>query len=396
MYKKDASTRPAIEPITPLAATNINGHRVDSDQTTGRRYLKLWALLGSLLVVVAGGAWLLYYLSQNPLQTQTVTKVPARVPDNTSEQPAAQRPSKPPAPISTKQNPSAAATAPAREQPVVVIPPEQLAREKKTAEQKLADFVAAKNKLDGRGVADWGDSLYTEMIELAERADAAFLDKKYNIAAQDYTRAQSTAEALAGRSGQALTRLLEEGRAALDTADGSAARHKFATALLIDPADPSARRGLQRAETIETVTALMESGSAHEAGGDLSRAAADYQKAIELDAFFQEARSALERINARIRDNQFQRLVSEGLAALHNNNYQLARSKLNSANSLKPNSPEVRDALTQVDQAVRLARIDTLQKRALAAEQTENWQQALIAYQAVLDIDNKVQFAGLG
>ena len=46
------------------------------------------------------------------------------------------------------------------------------------------------------------------------------------------------------------------------------------------------------------------------------------------------------------------------------------------AKALQPDSQEVRSALSQVDQAIRLARIDTLQKKALAAEQTEDWQTA--------------------
>ncbi len=45
---------------------------------------------------------------------------------------------------------------------------------------------------------------------------------------------------------------------------------------------------------------------------------------------------------------------------------------------------------------MRLARIDTLQKQALAAEQTEDWHSALKSYLAVLDIDKNVQFASRG
>jgi tetratricopeptide (TPR) repeat protein len=201
---------------------------------------------------------------------------------------------------------------------------------------------------------------------------------------------------LAGRSGQALIRLLDEGRTSLETGDGLLAQQKFSAVLMIDSANPAARRGLERARTIEAVTALIASGRQHEAGGDLSLAAADYQKALQLDAFSQKARKALASVNGRIKEARFQQLVSEGLAAFHNNDYPVARQKLISAKALKPNSLEVQDALSQVDQAMRLARIDKLQQQALAAEQTENWQQALKSYQAVLEVDKNVQFANRG
>jgi tetratricopeptide (TPR) repeat protein len=84
------------------------------------------------------------------------------------------------------------------------------------------------------------------------------------------------------------------------------------------------------------------------------------------------------------------------MAAFQNHDYRIARSKLSRARALKPNSPEVRDALLQVDQAERLARIAAMQKQALAAEQREDWQRALKSYQAVLDIDRNVQFASRG
>ena len=66
-----------------------------------------------------------------------------------------------------------------------------------------------------------------------------------------------------------------------------------------------ARRGLERAKTIEAVITLIASGKQHEAGGDLILAAADYQKALQLDAYSQEARIALESVNGRIKEAQF-------------------------------------------------------------------------------------------
>lgn len=374
MSDKDVSTRPTIETITPLTAPAIKKNGAGTDNLYRQYRIKILALLGSLLLLVISGGWLLYYLSKNPLQTGEVT---------TRRSPA-------PGEVKNKSDQTT------RQQPVPKVDPDQLAREKETAEQKLADFLEARHNLDAKGVADWGEPSYIKLIKFGEAADSAFLNKEYKAAAEQYAQAGSIAEDLAGRSGQALIRLLDEGQTALDAGDGPLAQRKFATALMIDSVNQVARRGLERAKTIEAVLALIVSGKQHEASGDLSLAAADYQRALQLDAYSQEARNALESVNGRLKEAQFQQLISEGLAAFHNSAYQVAHKQLIKAKALKPNSPEVLDALSQVDEAMRLARIEALQKKALAAEQTEDWQSALKSYQAVLEIDKTVQFASRG
>jgi hypothetical protein len=334
----------------------------------------LLALLGALVLLVSGGGWLLYYLSNNPLQPGPVTDRPSPAPADISKQ----------------------SVEPPKQQLIPQAEPEQLAREKETAEQRLADLLAARKILDDKGVADWGEAAYTEMIKLGEAADSAFVNKEYDTAAQRYARATAIAEDLDGRSAEALRRLLDEGQAALDAGDGPVAQLKFSTALRIDAANQAARRGQQRAQTIDAVMALIASGNQHEADGELLLAAGNYQKALQLDTYSQQARHALESVNRRIKEARFQKLISEGMAAFHNHDYGVAHDKLLKAKALKPNSLEVRDALLQVDQAARLARIAGLQKQALAAEQREDWQSALKSYQAVLDIDRNIQFAGRG
>ena len=117
---------------------------------------------------------------------------------------------------------------------------------------------------------------------------------------------------------------------------------------------------------------------------------------MRLDPESGEARQALTRIKDQISEAEFQRLMSQGLAALHRNEYQDARTKLLKAKSFRPESPEAKDALAQVDQAIRLARIETYRQKALDAEQAENWEQALDAYLHVLEIDASIQFATQG
>ena len=377
MSKKDESTRPTIETITPLPAPGFKSNGADPGSPESRHGLKLLALLGALIFLLIGGGLLLYYLSRNPIPTQKAAGVP------------------PPAPAQVRQKPVEPLEKQLEQAPEV-IEPQILAAQKKAAEEKLADFLAVRKKLDAMGAADWGESIYAEIINSVRAADDAFMNKEFKSAAAQYGRAAAMATDLIDRSPGVLSRLIDEGQEALRAGNGDLAREKFTTALKIDPASKDARHGLKRSETIAAVVGLIASGKRHEAGGDLSLAATDYQNALKMDADAAEARQALERVNGRIREIQFQRLVSEGLAAFHNHRYQTARAKLLKAKSLKPNSSEVSDALAQVDQAIRLARIDQLQKQARAAEQIEDWSTALKSYQAVLTIDRNVQFARQG
>ena len=85
--------------------------------------------------------------------------------------------------------------------------------------------------------------------------------------------------------------------------------------------------------------------------------------------------------------------MSSGFKALDDNNFNRARTLFLKAQSFKPDSRQVNDALLQVDTAIRLSRIDELRTKAIEAERAEDWEQALASYQAVLGLDESIRFA---
>lgn len=371
MTEKDAPTPATAEIITPLS---VSGKKRRSDEDPGQGYRRtLIVLICAMVGLVVGGFWLLRYLSKNQLPSSSVT---TGTPSGHSkpEEKAAAPPSEPP---------------PAAD-------PARLAAGKVEAERKLAEFLEAKKNLDRTGASIWGAAAYAEMNGLTQEADTHLLHEEYVLAADRYDRATAIASHLIDRTAEALQRLLAEGRNALDEGRGTEAQDKFRVALMIDPANASAQKGLRRAETIAQVMRLIDSGSKHEAEGQLSAAQADYRQALSIDPDSENAQQALTRVTARINDQQFQQLMSQGLTALHKKDYELAGTALVKARALKPDSPEVSDALLQVDQAQRLARIDRLREKARIADQNEQWQQALEAYLAVLEIDKNLQFAVRG
>jgi tetratricopeptide (TPR) repeat protein len=169
------------------------------------------------------------------------------------------------------------------------------------------------------------------------------------------------------------------------------------TAIPQQPIDPEKlTREKENTARLEAVSRLIASGKGHEKNNRLAFAIADYREALDFDPESKTAKNALNRVKEQIAGREFQNLMSDGLTAYHNGNYQDARVKLLKAKSFRPDSGEVQEALIQVDEAIRLDTIETLRRKATSAEQAEDWEQALKSYLAVLKIDPNISFALLG
>jgi hypothetical protein len=354
-----------VTPKAPGKGLPLTGHG---------NLIKGVTLIMALVVLVAGGLWLWQYLPTKPSEEGRT-----EMSQSEEHQPEPEK--------AMEASEALPETAP---------DPARIAAEKKEAEKKLADFMQLIQELDAKGVSQWGNQAYVEMIQLSEEADRLLLENDYAAAAEKYAAAAASAQTLVDQIEPVLKQLLAEGQTALDEGNAELSQQKFSIALMIDPENRFARQNLERAKNLDAVLQLLESGNRHEKAGKIAFAHADYQEALRLDPESKEARQAVARVKGQIRDAEFQLLMSEGLTALHRNDYQLARAKLLKAKSFRPESREVKDALAQVDQSIRLARIETYRQKAVAAEQAENWQQALDAYLDVIKIDANVQFATQG
>ncbi len=356
--------------ITPLKV------EVKEDKTVRfvdrrKNFLKL-ALLGlSVVTMLVGGLWLFNYLSRKPVRFASVPTEKV-TPESQSKSLPAQ------IPLSRSQQ---------------GVDKARIAHEKDKAEQILADFLQAKKELEAQGVAAWGGELYDRMIQCSKAADAFFINEEYGAASEKYVEAIALLNGLSDGMDNALRGILNQGQLALEEGDGNLAQHLFRTALMIDSENTVARHNLERAKNIETVIRLIASGEKHEEDNNFAFAYTDYQKAVGLDPESEKARSALNRVKAIIADEEFQQVMSSGFAALDTNDYERARSLFLKAQSFRAGSPEVNDALAQVDAAILLARVEDLRKKALAAEASEDWEQSLRLYQEVLKMDDSIQVA---
>ena len=359
-----------IAPVSVIPAKARKGLPV----TLRRNRIKGMVLVVAFVFLLVGGFWLWQYLARQH-----------------GRQPGPETPAS-----AQNQSGTEKTLEPAEVLPKTTPDPTRLAAEKKEADKKLGEFLQLRQELEAKGVSKWGAETYRQMSLFADEADRLLIEKQYATAAAKYAAAVAKGQELVNQLEPVLKQLLADGQVALEEGNAQLAEEKFTIALMMDPDNRIARDSLQRAKNTEAVMRLLESGNHHEKAGNFAAAHTDYQEAVRLDPASKKAGQALARVDDTIREQQYQLLMSEGLTALHNKNFQLARTKLRQAQAYRPESREVKDALAQAEQSIRLSRIETYRAQAAASEQSENWQQALNAYQQVLGIDPNVQFAVQG
>jgi tetratricopeptide (TPR) repeat protein len=277
--------------------------------------------------------------------------------------------------------------------------PEELGRQafhKERAEEALETALNVKAVLEERAVLRWGGDDYAAALASMSTADDQLTTGRYAEAADSYTEAARRMEVLAARAPDVFRRALEQGRSALVAGDSTAAAAAFGLAAAMVPDNPAAATGLQRAGVLDRVLDLLAAGVSAERRGDLARAEENYRGAVALDALYQPAQAALARVLERVSNDAFAQAMSEGLEALERRDYPAARAAFQTAESVEPGSPQVADALAQVEQAVKLETIFELREQASAAVAAEDWHAAVRHFTAVLELDPAIRFAQEG
>lgn len=272
----------------------------------------------------------------------------------------------------------------------------RVAREKREAERLLGVVLRAQTELEAEGVAVWGGQEYDAARDSLAAGDAALQLERYADAARDYERAVAQLEGLRASMAKRLADALAAGDAALADGEGPGARNSFEVALAIEPHNPRAQQGMQRARVLEEVIALVSAGAQDEARDELDAAMQTYSAALALDPHSQLARAAHDRVAARIRERDFHAAMSVALVALENNDFEASRRALERAEALEPGSPNVADTRQRLRLAVQRDRIETHRREARTLERQEQWQKASQHYAAVLAIDPNAAFARHG
>ena len=270
---------------------------------------------------------------------------------------------------------------------------DQRVQDRGATEEILGELLSKMDVLESRAVQRWGGVRYTRAQAIYAEGDAAYLARDYATAAEKYQEAIEIVEPLLDEVDKVFRQTFDEAQAALEDANTVEAVRLFELAVAISPGYKPAQDGLVRARNLEEVLTFVDAGLVYEKNLELEAARQSFASAVELDPQWEPARVALDRVQATIRQMEFDQRMTEGLNALADRDYLGARAAFRMAQQLKPGSPEPADGLMQVDQGIRLDNIMSLERKALNQEQAEDWPEASATYESILELDGNLAFA---
>lgn len=273
---------------------------------------------------------------------------------------------------------------------------QKLAESKRQFEQLRPSVARRLQGLERRSAGSWAGEQFARGKQRIEQGDAASARREYETALVRLREADSDLRAVEQRVGPALSAALAAGLAAIESGNASEAQRQFDLALLIDPANAVAQRGLRRVASLDAVRVLLAEAAEFERSGQTAAAQANYRKALALDPDTIAARNALARLAAQASGNAFGAAIADALAALARNDYATARSAYERAGRIRPGAAEVNEGLEQIERALGGRSIDAHLDAARRAEREERWADALVEYRQALKIDANLLTAQQG
>jgi tetratricopeptide (TPR) repeat protein len=271
-----------------------------------------------------------------------------------------------------------------------------LAKAKQAAEELRASIDERLQKLNTRAVTEWGGEEYSRANSLLAAADQDATAREYTAAEDKLNEIPPLLDVLEKRAPQVLAEQLKAGAQALQDGRSEDAKAAFTLALKLEPDNKVASHGLKRAGTLDQVLALLTTAERLEKEGDANTAADTFRKVLALDADAKRASDGLARISSRQAADAFASAMARGYSALAATNYSQAREAFEAARRIRPDAPEIPQALRQIEQEQRTGVIGVKLQQAQELESQEKWAEALKVYRSVLDLDSTIAAANDG
>ncbi|MGQ0700868.1 MAG: hypothetical protein ACT4PZ_21825 [Panacagrimonas sp.] len=269
----------------------------------------------------------------------------------------------------------------------------ELLRTRAAAQEARTQYEQQSVLLAAAGVERWAPAQQAEARKQAEAGAAAFASKDFAQAQKSFEAATAITSQGVAEIPQRMAAALDAGNQALAASDKPAAKTAFELALVIEPGNTKAQRGLERVDRFDDVRAKLDTASRLEQIGDIAGARAAWNQALALDSDTQSARDALGRLDAQAADAEFRRVLGEAIAALDRGQLDVADSRLGRARALRGGDAAVQQAGARLAEARKSVRLAGLNRDASAQVQAEDWAGAVATYKAAQQVDSSVAFA---
>ena len=271
-----------------------------------------------------------------------------------------------------------------------------LARAKQDADDRRGPLEERLKKLAARAAEQWGGAEFKRANEELAAGDKDYEAREYITALEHFSAIDPLLTTVEKRAGEVLAAQLKAGAAALQTGRSADAQAAFGLAVKIQPGNKVAEHGLKRATTLDQVLNLVANATRMEKESNPVGAVEQFRKALALDAEAPRAADGIARIEARFAADAFAGTMARGYSALAKADYTGARSAFEAARRVRPNAPEIPQALRQIEQEQRTGVISAKLGVAQEHEGQERWADALKEYRAVVELDSTVAAAQEG
>lgn len=272
----------------------------------------------------------------------------------------------------------------------------QLARQRKAAQDVLEQLLEVQFALEEVGVTQWAEEAFVAAQAQATTADELYRQQEFEAATETYQAALDAMRAIESSIDQVFTDSLQAGLGALFSDQAEAAISALELATLLKPDDSEAQAALERARKLEPLLELLMAANAASDADDLDGARDILKEATALDPEHAGAAAQLASVERAITRRNFNRAMSAGYQALDEERFDEAERQFKAAQAILPSASEPAGAIEQTRTARTQAQIEAWRKRAVAAEEREDWPKAVAAYREILDIDSTVVFARNG
>lgn len=273
-----------------------------------------------------------------------------------------------------------------------------VAAEKRAAElaDKHNELGKRVTELDSRAAALWGGADFAAVRKSLDDIGGLLERRKFADAEAPLATLEKTLTDIEARVPAALAAQLSEGKRALIAGEFENARQAYETALKIESANQEATDGLAKVAAASGVLPTLVDAENAENARQLTKAQSLFADVLKRNPGNTTATEGLARVNRAIGEDAFNAQLGAGLAALNAGRLAEARSHLEAARRLRPDSSEVGAALQRVgDTGVGRSLADEEQRAASLAAQ-ERWAEAQAIYDEALARDPSLQFAIAG
>ena len=142
----------------------------------------------------------------------------------------------------------------------ILIPNQEILAQKPIAEALLSELLIKIESLKLKGILFWGMREWEDVLIAQQEGDSAFLEQKYDIAADQYRQALQKLSDMEISIPNVLSNALESGKASILDGNKDDAIASYEIALAIDGSNLEAKEGLDRALKLDQVLERTQKG----------------------------------------------------------------------------------------------------------------------------------------